>query len=212
MLIIEPVLETVDTADFRCWPVAGLAPYGFLALSARMTPLKVGSALAALSETNAAACGVERAGLDAEERIRLLLDTEKLIASGGLRVRCTETGITVNPGCCCGLEDWREWADLPNGGTPWLGHSPSPRIERADRVLRLWPDGGDSPMTPAGPAVEIGMESLPGILRSVQQALREFVGSAERWADRHVPSLGAELAAKLDQGLTVSGPLPDDGH
>lgn len=59
------------------------------------------------------------------EFIRRMIDADCLIAPGGLRIRDTSRGIAVNPGCCFGLENWRDWLDVADGGTPWLGHDPS---------------------------------------------------------------------------------------
>lgn len=65
-----------------------------------------------------------------------------MFVPGGLLARDTETGVSIPPSCCCGLEDWREWVSVPRGGQPWLGHSPTPWIEHLDGAVRIWPDGG----------------------------------------------------------------------
>ncbi|MEV6757647.1 hypothetical protein [Streptomyces sp. NPDC051214] len=41
-----------------------------------------------------------------------LLTAECVVAPGGLRVRDTDSGVTVQPGCSCGLENWRDWQVL----------------------------------------------------------------------------------------------------
>ena len=47
---MDAVLETPDSAGFSLWPVADLPPYRFMALSGRMAPLEVGTALAMLAD------------------------------------------------------------------------------------------------------------------------------------------------------------------
>ncbi|MEU8158775.1 hypothetical protein [Micromonospora parva] len=72
-----------------------------------------------------AGCGDERVGLfvaalagrleiqppgGRDEVVNALLAEDFLIAAGGLRVRGGTIGTVVTPGCCAGLEDWRDWA------------------------------------------------------------------------------------------------------
>jgi hypothetical protein len=207
VLSVEPVLETPDTADFPFWPVAGLPPYTFAPLSGRMTEDEVGGALAMLADYNARS-GDDPPPADAEALVRGLLTTEKLLAPGGLRLRDRATGTTVLPGCCCGLEDWREWLDVPAGATLWLGHDPSPRFVHTPGLVRVWPDGRDTAGPPPGPPVEIPLTDLPAILRTTQEALRGFLTRTREWAAPRFPSLAEDLVTALDEGLTVSAPLP----
>lgn len=208
MLIVNPVLETPGTLAFSFWPMADLPPYRFMALSARMSPLEVGSALAMLTDYNSRDRDDDRPLADAPEAIRRLLDTDKVIAPGGLRVHDTRTSVTVQAGCCCGLEDWREWLDVADGETPWLGHDPSPRLEHADEIVRLWPDDADAQEAPSGQPIEIVVGYLPRILHTVQKDLQGFLSLTKQWATRHVPTLAEDLAARLDEDLAISEPLP----
>ncbi|MEU0007985.1 hypothetical protein ABZ079_27855 [Streptomyces sp. NPDC006314] len=208
MLIVNAVLETPDTVAFSFWPVADLPPYQFMALSASMSPSEVGSALAMLTDYNSRTGDHDRPLTGASEAIRRLLDSDKIIAPGGLRVHDTRTDVTVQPGCCCGLEDWREWLDVAGGETLWLGHDPSPRLEHADEIVQLWPDSADAQEAPSGQPIEIVVGDLPGILRSVQEGLQGFLSLTKQWATRHVPTLAEDLAARLDEDLAISAPLP----
>ncbi|MFI6764593.1 hypothetical protein [Streptomyces sp. NPDC050355] len=209
VLIVNAVLETPDTVDFSFWPVADLPPYQFMALSGSMSPLEVGTATAMLADYNSRTGDDDRPLTDAGEAIRRLLETDKVIAPGGLRVHDTRTNVTVRPGCCCGLEDWREWLDVANGETLWLGHDPSPRLEHADEAVQLWPDGADAQETPSGLPIEIMVGDLPAILQTVQEGLQGFLYLTKQWATRHVPTLAEDLTARLDEDLAISAPLPD---
>lgn len=217
MLIADAVLETIDVADFALWPVADLPPYGFLALSGRMSMPEVGTAMVILTDCNSGDSDGDnrldgdrhleddRPETDPAERVRRLIATDHLIARGGLRMRDAGTGVTVNPGCCCGLEDWNEWFDILNGDLPWLGHDPSPRIEHTGHAIRLWPDGGDAAEAPSTDPIELALADLPGVLRTVRDDLRGFLSLVERWAGRCVPSLGGELTARLEAALSPPG-------
>ncbi|WP_327176581.1 hypothetical protein OG599_15585 [Streptomyces sp. NBC_01335] len=207
MLIAQAVLETSNTADFSLWPVADLPPYRFMALSGRISSLEVGSALAILADYNAQADDDDIPPADAGEALRGLLETDMVIAQGGLSVHDTRTDVTVRPGCCFGLEDWREWLHVAAGETVWLGHDPSPRLEHADGVVRLWQDGADARNAPSVQPVEIVVGELPALLRTVQEDLQGFLALAEQWAAHHVPGLAGELSARLDEGLTIGAPL-----
>ncbi|WP_327215834.1 hypothetical protein, partial [[Kitasatospora] papulosa] len=208
VLIVNAVLETPDTVDFSLWPVADLPPYQFMALSGGMSPLEVGSALAMLADYNSRTGDDDRPVMDASEAIRRLLETDKVIAPGGLRFDDTRINAIVQPGCCCGLEDWREWLDVAGGETLWLGHDPSPRLEHADGIVQLWPDGGDAQETPPGQPIDIVAGDLLGILHTVQEGLQGFLALTMKWAARQSPTLAADLAARLDADLAISAPLP----
>ncbi|WP_328315572.1 hypothetical protein [Streptomyces sp. NBC_00388] len=209
MIIVNAVLETPDTVGFSLWPVADLPPYQFMALSGSMSPLEVGTALTKLVDYTWRTGEDDRPLTDADEVIRRLLETDKVIATGGLRVHDTRTDVTVLPGCCCGLEDWREWLDVANGETLWLGHDPSPRLEHTDEAVQLWPDGADAQEAPSGLPVEIMVGDLPVILQTVQEGLQGFLYLTKQWATRHVPTLAEDLTARLDEDLAISAPLPD---
>ncbi|WP_156313234.1 hypothetical protein [Micromonospora sp. HK10] len=45
--------------------------------------------------------------------------------------------MSVTPGCCAGLEDWREWTSVLDGGQPWLGHDPGPEVEVRGALIRV---------------------------------------------------------------------------
>ncbi|MFJ5776389.1 hypothetical protein [Streptomyces sp. NPDC093094] len=211
MLIVDAVLETPDTSGSSFWPVADLPSCRFMVLSGRMSPREVGTALVALAGCGSWTSSGDRPVTDAGEPIRRLLEADGVVAPGGLRFHDTATGVTVDPGCCCGLESWREWSGVTNGDIPWLGHDPSPRIEHAAGVVRLWPDGADAHEAPSGRPVEIAAGDLPGILRGVQESLTGFLLLTGQWATRHVPALAEDLVAVLDEELAVGAPLPSAG-
>ncbi|WP_329393718.1 hypothetical protein OHA45_07110 [Streptomyces lydicus] len=211
MLIVDAVVETVATADFSLWPVAPPPPDRLLALSHRMSPAEVGTALATLVDYNSRPSTDERPVADAGEQLRRLLQQEKLIAPGGLRLRETDIDVTVRPGCCCGLEDWRDWLGLLEEDVPWLGHDPSPAIEVVEQVVRLWPDGGTEEGAASGPCLEIPVGDLARILHTVHDELQGFLSLTGQWAACHVPSLATDLVTRLGEDPAIGAPLPGGG-
>ncbi|MFD4637481.1 hypothetical protein ACFWN2_09230 [Lentzea sp. NPDC058436] len=129
-----------------------------------------------------------------------LLHEEMVILAGGVRVSDTSTGLRIEPGCCFGLENWRDWAGVLDGEVSWLGHSPAPGVERADGVLRLWRDESRRDE----PACEFPLADLPGHLEGVRQDLIAFLGLLRAWAP---DGLGERLAAAFDHHFHVSPPL-----
>ncbi|MBQ0891449.1 hypothetical protein KBZ94_42315, partial [Streptomyces sp. RM72] len=116
MLIMEAVLETCDATDFVLWPVADSPADHLLALSGRLSAREIGTSMAVLISYNK---GVDEApAFDPETstgQVSQLLTTDQVIALGGIRIRETSTGVTAPPGCCFGLENWRDWLEIMNG-------------------------------------------------------------------------------------------------
>jgi hypothetical protein len=207
MLIMDAVLETYEATDVVLWPVADPAAVHLLALSGRMAPTESGTAMAVLTSYNDGG-HEEREGSEdsAAGRVGHLMTAERVIAPGGLRIRDTATGVTVSPGCCSGLEDWRDWLGLVNGEEPWLGHDPTPHIEHLGASVRLWPDEDH----PRENFIDLPLAQLPELLDSVRDQLVGFLAAVEGWAAQHAPALAARLVAKLDEDLAISAPLPQD--
>ncbi|WP_434445202.1 hypothetical protein [Lentzea sp. E54] len=165
---------------------------GHLVLSGRMTRHEFDTALAAIDEYNR--------DEDSPEPCLGLLERELIIMSGGLAVRDTETGVRIGPGCCFGLEDWRDWGGLLDGEVPWLGHSPTPGVEVAAGVVTLRQDEERA----GGPTCQIAIAELPGHLECVRQDLIGFVELVRKWAPH---GIGEELAARFDQDFRIGEPL-----
>ncbi|MEU7947372.1 hypothetical protein AB0C50_22065 [Micromonospora taraxaci] len=97
------------------WPVVPLAPGSWLVLNAGCADDQVGLFVAALADP----IEVQPPG-GRDEVVNALLAEELLIAAGGLQVRDSTTGTVVTPGCCAGLEDWRDWTQvLPGTRCGW---------------------------------------------------------------------------------------------
>lgn len=204
MLILEPVIETFGTRDFACWPVADPSD-GMVGLSAEMTAAEVGVAVAALVPAELA----DDPALAADAMLRGVIGARTLIASGGLRARDAETGVSIAPSCCCGLETWREWSSVPDGGQPWLGHSPAPWVEHVDGGVRIWSDGGLGEDETPEPREQIAvpLDAFSTALDQAHLDLLGFLSAVRRWAQALSPDTAGELEAKLDTSLRITGRL-----
>ncbi|MFI0357474.1 hypothetical protein [Actinomadura sp. 9N407] len=197
MAAVDVVLETYDAMDFTAWPIAGSTGGGLLVLSGQMSAAEVGTAMAVIFSYNEIPLGPTgelRADL-LEER---LAETGALIAPGGLRFRDTSTDVQVAPGCCFGLENWREWWDVVRGEDLWLGHDPTPQLEHGDQVIRLRQSD-----QAGSQSIEIPVNELPGLLITAQQQLSDFLGLVRQWTFNTAPELDDKLAAALDEYLRI---------
>ncbi|MCA2189925.1 hypothetical protein [Nonomuraea cavernae] len=205
MIRIDAVLETDGTADFTAWPIAAPAEDGVLALSGQMSPAEVGTAMAIIfcyGEIPTAPINDLHHLLD-----RHLADAEALLAPGGLRVRDTATKAEIRPGCCCGLENWREWRNLLHKKGIWLGHDPNTDLEYIAGAVRLRQESG--PGSPPSPRyeVEVQLDDLPALLTAVHLRLQGFLGLVRQWAGETSPRAADRLIAILDENFEINGPL-----
>ncbi|KOU24209.1 hypothetical protein ADK52_14625 [Streptomyces sp. WM6372] len=203
---MDAVLETYGATGFTLWPIAEPSVDRLLPLSGQLSPRQVGTAMAILTDYDKEdGEGGVPAPENGAEQIRALVTAECVAAPGGLRIRDTATGVTALPGCCFGLENWRDWLVLADGERPWLGHDPTPRVEHVGETIRLWPDADRTEGLP----IDIPRARLPDLLGSVQEELVAFLASVGRWAEQCAPPVAAALVGKLDEGLVISAPLPD---
>lgn len=192
---MNAVVDAYHDVAYAGWPT-GPSSAGGVVLSGRMSREDVGTALASIAQYN----DQEEGGPDGPALLGSLLRQEVIIASGGVRVRDVETGVVVEPGCCAGLEDWRDWYELLDGQVPWLGHSPEPGLEFSGATVRLWPDSERTD----GPACEIALADLSGHLERVRQDLLGFLDLVRRWAPY---GLGDQVAERFDEHFHISAPL-----
>ncbi|MFI7452051.1 hypothetical protein ACIBQX_31460 [Nonomuraea sp. NPDC049714] len=197
MVIVNVVMETYDAVDFTAWPIAEPSSDRLLALSGRMSPLEVGTAMAVIFSYNRIAIA-HAADLTEAHLEQHLAEAGALIAPGGLRFRDTTTGVSISPGCCFGLENWRDWWDVARGQEPWLGHDPTPHITHVGHVIRLFQDDGDSP------SIEITRGELSSLLTTAQQHFSGFLDLARQWAATTTPGPADRLISALDEYFMIT--------
>jgi hypothetical protein len=179
-----------------------------------MTDLDLGTAVAAI-------CAYNVLGFDDEDR--LLPDAPAVLAQAAAEARLIAAGgievvhggrVVLSPGCCCGLEHWREWITFAEGGRPAdSGHQPPPLVERLPSgILRIGYESAPDA------AVEIPAEELRGALRAVESDLAAFVTSLAEWAGHRAPASAAAFAAVIDRAFSLTSrpaappPMPAPLH
>ncbi|MFD6890112.1 hypothetical protein [Streptomyces sp. NPDC059957] len=204
---MRPVLEMCTPDDFDLWPVAGIERFGFLPLGGELSPTEVGAAIAGIAGWNDSDPDGDRPPRPADPLASFLhglLTFEDVFAAGGLQVRDTSTGVTFQPGCCDGLEDWRDWHRFADGGSLLgFGHDPvSPMAERLGDTVRLTVNGelSDSPV------IELSVTELRTLLDAVERDLADFFALATDWILQHLPGHWAPVTAALARALDLAAP------
>lgn len=217
MIIFEPVIETADAREFTAWPTATRDGLGWLALSGDLAPFDIGTVMAVIAVYNHDR--ITPPGKEDDRRpgpaelIERIVQADSLIAPGGIRVRDIDSNLAVAPGCCCGLEDWPEWDQVTQGQSPWLGHDPAPWAEHQGAIVRVWPDGGDAAVPPAGALpIEIPVDDLPRLIADAHKQFRDFLDLLGPWALPRAAASATLLGPILASHFHVSWPTPGDDY
>jgi len=207
VIVMQPVLEIVTPEGFDLWPVAEIEPFSFLPLSGELSPAEVGTAVMRIVGCNDSDPDGDRPPRPADPLgsfLHGLLTFDSLYAAGGLGVTDTSTGVTFLPGCCDGLEDWRDWHRFVDGGDLLaFGHEPvSPIAERFGDTVRLTvnDDQSDSPV------IELSVTGLRRLLAGAERDLTDFLALAADWVRRYLPAHRAPVTAALARVLDLSEP------
>ena len=137
----------------------------------------------------------------ARDLLRAVVETVDLRLAGGVRVR-DGVGNVVEPGCCCGVEEGREWLGVADGETsPWMGHDPWGWVEHEADAVRVCSAPEDDSVLGHGTAtaaVLIPRAELPRLLDGVRADLEGFAGRLREWAMAIDPDLAAPLAERFE--------------
>lgn len=197
-----------DLVPFDLWPITACGT-GWLRLHGAMEPAEVGMAVWSLLAYGSSFGDEFPVPHTPAAALRLLSEFDTLYAPGGLLLSDPTTGVTVEPGCCCDLFEWRDWLGTLQGLSVDLGHDPAPEVEYRGEVVRVWTDDGDLDGPPANRGhVDIDRAALPDLLRSAQYDLLGFLRAARNWASEIAPEHADLFVAALDTGLEISAPLP----
>lgn len=214
VITMQPVLEVHAPDGFALWPVAEVDSFGYLALTGELTPLEVGTAVMRIAGCNDIAPEDDnRPSRPADPLgsfLHGLLTLDTLFAAGGLRVTDSATGVAFLPGCCNGLEDWREWHEVLDGsGQAWVGHDPDPRAERHGETVRLTVDAEQN----GSPVIELPATDLRRLLAGAEHDLAGFLTLAADWAAQNLPRHAAPVTAALARALDLPTPTePSAGN
>lgn len=205
MAVLRAVVEIgLEANPDAPWPVEPVGEFRSEVLDSGTSAAVIGSVMAAAADW----CRPEETDdghmPTPAEALRWIADADYQVISGG--VQASDDRATVDPGCCCELNDWRGWADPERRSAMWLGHSPEPWIERTDTGLTVHQDRDDPQRIP----VIIAADEVPRLVAELRADLLGFLEAVERWATDVTgdPQLAAEVVAAIDRHVGISAPLP----
>src|SRR5262249_21653571 len=100
--------------------------------------------------------------------------------------------VVIAPGCCCGLEMWREWIDFADGGhPPWCGHDTGYDIERRASGALAVND------------VEVAPSALRAAVARVESDLRAFATLLRHWAAEVAPAVADRFVDAFVRDMRV---------
>lgn len=201
MIVIHPVLETGSLPGFEFWPVAEQPPYQLTPLNGTLSDEQVGTAIATMAGYNSSRVD-DRPTDPADAFLSSLLHEEGFVAPGGLRVQDAGTGTTLTPGCCCGLEGWRGWLEIADGGELWLGHDPTPWAEQLGDTVRLHPDG-----RARGPGDRDRLYRAPPAARRGPARPCRLPPPGRRMGRAERPQSAQALVSAFDRSLEITAPM-----
>lgn len=193
MLRLIPVVESSSPDQQFDWVPSDTSP-AWIELDAHSTDAEVARVVATLAISNRIAMS------GSIETVAQALENGKiLILPGGLLIRAGD--LDILPGCCCGLESWREWFGVASGGrSPWLGHDPSPLVEcKDDRAIIL----ADSDLGDQSPRVSVSYPELDDARQSAQAALQAFTARLSDWLSGNAPNSIA-LSQRFAEAFSVN--------
>jgi hypothetical protein len=202
---VLPLLAPVVEAPRNCgqwwpWVVSDRSPFSFVHLGAGISAEDIGLVFAQLVDYN----HIE--GQDTEALQTGIIEAEGLLLPGGLQTSYGNQ--EINPGCCCGLETWREWEQVLKGGSPWLGHDPAPWVELCGNAVRVWSDGGLNERRDAF-SIAFECQHFEAEFERAGKELRAFLTLSAAWAQSAGFSDVGAICRKLDRCFAISGPCGD---
>jgi hypothetical protein len=179
------------------WPVVAPALSESIVLDGDAAPETVGFVAALLMQHNVDP--MPRG--PAARMLRNIVKTVDLRLAGGVRVR-DGAGNVVEPGCCCGVEEWCEWLDVTDGETsPWMGHDPWGWVEHEADALRVCSGPEDDSAAGHGAAtatIVIPRAELPRLLDGLRADLEAFAARLREWAMEIDPEVAEPLAERFE--------------
>ena len=189
---IEAVVEIRPYGANPPWPIAAIPDPSFLRLFSGVTDEEIGMLILT-------ACSYNQIDVHSSpiETLNAFV-AEDFVLPGGLRF--SEAGeVKIVPGCCCGLEEWRDWLDVPNGETVWAGHNPQPGVEFTDGIIRVWRDEKDEGVE----FINFGVDEMRNLLKEVESDLNGFLFRLGEWTDSVAPELKAAVVEHFAKNTDI---------
>lgn len=189
---IEAIVEVYPSETIPPWETVSTNEFFRVVLSSATNDEEIGSVMLV-------ACEYNRVKIEnsAEKTLENFL-SKNFVLPGGLQF--SENGVVkIFPGCCCGLENWREWLGVPNGDGVWAGHDPSPFAEFIDEKIRVWQDEKADDVN----FIDFEYDELRKLLEKTEKDLNDFIFKLNRWTEFYAPSLKDEVSRHFTRNMQI---------
>jgi hypothetical protein len=216
MVRLQPVVFAPDAAELMpgadgfapLWPhppSLSMGMFRWLPVHADLSLDEVGLALFGIAFYDGTYAAWLASPTAADAVRRTLIRPRYLLVKGGLEVVDPQSGESIGVGCCCGLDQWRDWFALRHEPYVWMGHSPRPWAEHRGDDVRIWCDAE----LPADQQTHLDFPrgALPDLLRAAHRDIVGFLAAVRGWADVIAPEYADRLVAKLAFVLRTKAPL-----
>lgn len=133
------------------------------------------------------------------ETLEYFLSREEFALPGGLQFLENDIAKVV-PGCCSGVENWRDWLDVPYGkNTVWAGHDPTPWVEYFDGGLRIWQDEKSEETA----FIEFTTDEMETALRKAENNLKGFLVQLDKWVNYIAPDFEQRVVRYFAKHLHI---------
>ena len=125
------------------------------------------------------------------------------VLPGGFAV--VDRGRVIAPGCCCGLETWRDWLGVVRTRrSPWMGHDPAPLVEVLEDSVHVWTDGGLTGKPKGESPIVFSRHEFEKSVQLAANDLSEFEDQLRTWLFVHAKRYWKGIANHFRQ-IFISG-------
>lgn len=136
----------------------------------------------------------------AAQTLQAFVSDESFVLSGGLRFEENDM-VVVSPSCCCGLEDWVNWLNVPNGETQiWNGHDPDAFVEINDDKIKIWED---EKLKDKSPSVIFSIKEFVENMKAVETDLKGFLIRLGQWTRNIEPALEKQVVNYFAENMHI---------
>ncbi len=195
MKTIEAVIENCKFEEHQPW-IISRNETAYIRLYAGIDDEEIGSVMLS-------ACSLSSGEIIKETALETLNEfvaNEGFVLEGGLLFKENDE-TKIIPGCCCGLEDWKEWLDVPSGKCGiWTGHDPESLIEINDGNIKIWQDRKNKN---ENQSIEFTVEEMFEKLKQVEKDLQNFLFRLKQWINHIEPSLEKEVIYHFAKNMNI---------
>jgi hypothetical protein len=195
MKTIEAVIENYKFEEPQPW-IFSTNEIGYTRLYAGISDEEIGSVMLS-------ACSLSSGEIikeTAQETLKEFILNEGFVLEGGLLFKENDA-IKVVPSCCCGLENWNEWLDVPSGKCGiWTGHNPESLIEINHGNIKIWQDRQTKDEKHS---IDFTVEEMVEKLNQVKKDLQNFLFRLKQWVNHIKPGLEKDVVYHFAKNIKI---------